>query len=317
MKPFYISLKPFLDYRQLPHPTAWEKIFGNQNPLEVEIGPGNGEYLARLAQDHPGTNFVALEEYCDRISKTLRKLSRVQPDNVRVLRMDVRPAFQYLFTPQTIRTIHCLYPPPWPKKSDTKHRLFTADFLRLVNNRLLDGGTLKIVSDHYPFILWIQEQLPGTGFEVQFNRIAATHDTKFERKWVQEGQKEFFQLLLTKRKAIDIVEKKEEALKNYTLDHFNPQRFHLEEYSQQGIAVVFKDLLYDQSRQVALVHVLVNDEHVFQNIRIVISQTTQGWRLNLAEGTMLMPTSGVAKALELVYQAALATDPTNKIQERA
>ena len=307
MKPFYVSLKPFLDYRQFPHPLSWENIFGNSNPLEVEIGFGNGEYLARLAQEHPNTNFVGFEEYCQRIHRTLRKLSRVKNDHVRILRVDVRPAFEYFFKPNSIEKIHCLYPPPWPKKSDIKHRLFTTDFLKTVNNRLVNKGTLKIVTDHYPYIVWIQENLNGTGFAVDLKNITANYDTKFERKWVQGGQKEFYELLLTKKESIDIVGKKEEVLQHYNLQHFDPECFHMQEYSAEGVAVVFKDLLYDLKQKTAIIHLLVNDEHIFQNIRVLVFQTPQGWRINLAEGTMLMPTAGVAKALELVYQAALAT----------
>ncbi|MEI7998431.1 MAG: hypothetical protein WCH62_02875 [Candidatus Omnitrophota bacterium] len=307
MKPLYISLKPFLDYRAQPHPFDWERIFGNQKPLEVEIGFGNGEYLARLAKDRLETNFVGFEEYCERIQRTLRKISRDNHGNVRVMRLDVRVAFNYLFVPQSIQYIHCLYPPPWPKKSDIKHRLFTTEFLKIVNNRLKEGGVLKIVTDHYPYIDWVQEQLPGTGFEEQLKRIAASYDTKFERKWVEGGQKEFFELLLTKRQEIDIVQKKEATLQHYKLEQFDPQNFHMEAFSSAGIAVIYKDLLFDPIQKVALLHLLVHDEHILQNIRIVVSNSGDGWRINLAEGTMLMPTAGVAKALELVYQAALVT----------
>jgi tRNA (guanine-N7-)-methyltransferase len=306
MKPFYISLKPFLDYRALSCPADWKKVFHNDNPLEVEIGFGNGEYLAHLAQEFPQTNFIGFEEYCERIHKTLRKLSRVNNEGVRVLRMDVRPAFTYLFAPGTIRYIHCLYPPPWPKKSDIKHRLFTTEFLKLVNNRLADGGTLKIVTDHYPYILWIQEQLPGTGFKAQLKHIPASYHTKFERKWSEGGQKEFYELLLNKAKTIDIIEKKENPVQRYTLTSFAPQRFQLQDHSADGIAVVFKDMLFDSARQIAMVHVLVNDEHIFQNLRIIIHKDKDHWNINLAEGTMMMPTAGVAKALELVHEAALA-----------
>jgi len=312
MKPFYVSLKPFLDYRFYAHPIDWKGVFSNANPLEVEIGFGNGEYLARLAQDRRDVNFIGFEEYCERIHKTLRKLSRVHNDHVRVLRMDIRTAFDFLFTPNSIQYIHCLYPPPWPKKSDVKHRLFTTDFLKKVNSRLVDKGVLKIVTDHYPYVLWIQEQMPSEGFDVLLNRIAPSYDTKFERKWVEGGQKEFFELLLTKNRTLAVYQKKEEVVRFYTLEHFDPQHFYMGEFSEAGIAVVFKDLLFDPQRKIALINVLVNDEHVFQNIRIVISQNSYGWRINLAEGTMLMPTAGVAKALELVYQSALASGATLK-----
>ena len=66
----------------------------------------------------------------------------------------------------------------------------------------------------------------------------------------------------------------------------------------------FKEILYDAKKQVALVHVIACDGPMAQNIRIVIAHSSKGWRINLAEGTMLMPTLAVSQALECIYQAA-------------
>ena len=302
--PFYISLRPFLDHTALTHPTDWAQIFGNDHPLEVEIGFGNGEYLARLAGEHPECNFVGFEEYCERIHRTLRKLNRLGIANARVFRLDARPAFAFLFSPRTVRFIHCLFPPPWPKKSDAKHRLFTTEFLHLANSRLMDAGVMKIVTDHAPYVLWIQEHLEGAGFDVGIQKVPAKYDTKFERKWVQGGQREFHEIVLTKIRHIPIPVKEENVLNHYVIKDFDPDHFVFEDFSSDGIAVVFKDFLYDPKRKTALVSVLVHDEHVLQNIRVVIFEAQGTWRIHLAQGTMLMPTAGVAKALECVHRAA-------------
>ena len=121
-----------------------------------------------------GQKSVRREEYCERISRTLRKLSRVKSDNVRVMRMDVRPAFAYLFKPCSIDFIHCLYPPPWPKKSDIKHRHLNTTFLQLANNRLKSGGAIRIVTDYQPYAVWIKEQVLGSGFSLKQSIIPAT-----------------------------------------------------------------------------------------------------------------------------------------------
>lgn len=307
MTPFYVSLKPLLDSRRFQDPVNWKEIFGNDNPVELEIGFGNGEYLAKLSEERPEINFVGFEEYCHRIHRTLRKLSRNTSQNARIFRMDIRPALNYLFAPNSLQYIHCLYPPPWPKKSDIKHRLFTSDFLKLVNSRLILGGVLKIVTDHYPYMVWIQENIEGTGFSKEFKKIAASYDTKFEKKWVGTGQKEFYELLLTKKDPIDVPVKKEMMLKHYILDHFSADEFHMQDYSESNMAIVFKDILYDQKRRIAMIQVLVTDEHIFQNIRVVVIQVQNGWKMNLAEGTMMMPTAGVSKAMDLIYEAALKT----------
>lgn len=306
--PLYVSLKPFLDHHVLPRPVNWPEVFGNGRPLEVEIGCGNGEYLARLAQENPQTNYAGFEEYCERVSRTLRKLSRVTSANVRVLRLDVRPAFQYLFAPRSIAYIHCLFPPPWPKKSDIKHRLLTTEFLRLSNSRLADAGTLKVVTDHRPYALWLKEQVEGTGFALQSDLIPARYGTKFERKWVEGGQKEFHEIILKKKEHVDVPVKEDAPLNHYAVDRFDPENFRMKDYTDGKIAVVLKDFLYDPKRRTGLVYVLVHDEHLLQNVRIVIAADSKdpkgSWRVNLAQGTMLMPTPGIAKALECVRDAA-------------
>jgi len=304
MKPFYVSLKPFLNHGTLCRPTAWGAVFANHHPLEVEIGFGNGEYLERISREQPQVNFVGFEQYCERIHRTLRKLSRTGLDNVRVLRLDARAGFERYFAPKTIARVHCLYPPPWPKKSDAKHRLFTGDFLRLVNSRLVDGGVLKVVTDHHPYIDWIQENIQDTGFAVEFKKTPANYGTKFEKKWVEEGKSEFYELLLTKNRHIPVEIKEDSTLQSYSLERFNPDNFTFKDYSHEGLAVSFKEILFDAKKQTALVHVIACDGPLVQNIRIVIAHSPKGWRVNLAEGTMLMPTMGVSQALECVYLAA-------------
>lgn len=310
MKPFYISLKPFLNHGQLSRPTDWPVVFGNSHPLEVEIGFGNGEYLERISREYPQVNFVAFEQYCERIHRTLRKLSRTGQDNVRVLRLDACAGFERYFNPQTISRVHCLYPPPWPKKSDAKHRLFTGNFLKLVNSRLIQGGVLKIVTDHYPYIVWIQENIPDSGFSVEFRKIPASYATKFEKKWVEGGRSEFYELVLTKEGHRHVPLKEDIALQSYIIDNFNPENFCFKDYSCEGVAVAFKDILYDAKKKIALIHVIACDGPLTQNIRIGIFYTLKGWRINLAEGGMLMPTQAVAQALKCVHQAAL--DSVNK-----
>ncbi len=303
-EPFYVSLKPFLNHGALSRPTPWNDLFANNYPLEVEIGFGNGEYLERLSRQHPHVNFVGFEQYCERIHRTLRKLSRTGLENVRVLRLDARAGFERYFGPRTVARVHCLYPPPWPKKSDAKHRLFTTEFLRLVNSRLVDGGVLTIVTDHCPYIDWVSQNIQDTGFSIEFKKTPANYGTKFEKKWVDGGQSEFYELLLTKHDHITIGVKEDCALQSYLIDHFDPDHFGFNDYSKDGTAVSFKEILYDAKRKTALVHVIACDGPLAQNIRIVIAHSPKGWRVNLAEGTMLMPTMAVSQALECVYQAA-------------
>lgn len=304
MKPLYVSLKPYLDPAAQERPANWAQVFGNTRPVEVEIGIGNGEYLARMATENPEINYVGFEEYCERVSRSLRKLSRVATGNARVIRMDVRPALEYLFAPRSIHFIHCLFPAPWPKKSDIKHRLMRTDFLRLANNRLIDGGALKVVTDFEPFTLWVKDQVEGSGFVLQENVIGANYGTKFERKWQDGGQEEFYELLLIKHEHADIPFKKASVIQHYTLPQFDPDHFSMTDHSDGKCAVVFKEYLFDPKQAKALVYVLVHDEDLLQHVRVSIVKTQAGWHVGLAQGSMQMPTPGIAKAIECVRDAA-------------
>lgn len=307
MKPFYVSLKPFLNHGVLQRPFDWHNEFGNQNAIEVEIGFGNGEYLARISKENPEVNFIGFEEYCQRISRSLRKLSRTQLNNVRVMRLDARAGFERYIKPRTISLVHCLYPPPWPAKSDTKHRLFTTAFLRLVNSRLVDGGVLKIVTDFQPYAQWVLEQLPGSGFDIDFKKISASYGTKFEKKWYDEGKREFYELFLKKTQHQDIPVREDSPVQMHILERFNPDKFNFDEYSKDGVAVAFRDFLYDAKRQVAQVHLLACDGLLTQDVRVLISHTDKGWRVQLAQGSLLMPTQAIAQAVDCVYAEALKT----------
>ena len=304
MTPLYVSLKPFLDHGVQERPVDWAKVFGNTNPVEVEIGIGNGEYLARIASENTAINYVGFEEYCERVSRSLRKLSRVESTNARVMRVDVRPALAYLFAPQSIAFIHCLFPPPWPKKSDIKHRLMKTDFLRLANSRLMDGGAMKLVTDFKPYAKWAREQLPDSGFVLKEMVIGANYGTKFERKWQAGGQSEFYELLFTKQQHANIPLKQGCPIQHYTLTQFNADHFHMSDYSDGTCAVVFKDFLYDAKQLRGQVHVLVHDEDLVQHVRISIVKIPQGWHVGLAPGAMQMPTPGIAKAIDWVRDAA-------------
>ena len=308
------SFKPVVSPYALKKPINWIEQFGRSAPIDVEIGFGMGEVLMRLAQENPGRNYVGIEQHWERIYKTLRAIMLQQSvdfdklDNIRILKVDARIVFERLFPPKSIDTIYCLFPCPWPKKSHIKHRLFTNDFLRLLNNRLSRDGMLKIVTDFYPYYEWVLQQSEHTGFNVEPKTIEPRYGTKFERKWLDEGQKKFFELNFIKKRHIVVPVKEDCILKNYVLEEFNPRFFQFENVIGD-ISVIFKDMVTDNDRQKVMIHVLVAEEYMTQHLWVRIVSKQGHWRITRAEGQNFFPTPGIAKALELVYRAAKKTAP--------
>ncbi|MBF0522205.1 MAG: hypothetical protein HQL24_04015 [Candidatus Omnitrophica bacterium] len=301
-------LAPLVSLFDMPHPVVWNAVFKRTAPLDVEIGFGMGEFLARQASLYPERDFVGIEQLWERIYKTFKKIAETADsqnalDNIKILQADARVVFERLFLPGSIDNIYCLYPCPWPKKAHIKHRIFCQDFFKLLNNRLKDGGRITVVTDFYPYFSWMLEEVQNTGFDVQTQRVAASYDTKFERKWLSGGQQEFFEAQFVKIKNISYGLKEDVALKTYKLKEFDPKAFRFVDF-KEDIAVIFKDFLFDAEQRRAMVYLIVSEGHLTQHFWVAITEQKGYWTVAKSEGQNFFPTPGIAKAIELVFEAA-------------
>ncbi|MBU2548636.1 MAG: hypothetical protein KKB20_09520 [Proteobacteria bacterium] len=292
-----------LNVTSMSRPIDWAGLFGRQAPLEVEIGYGNGDYLVRRAKQLPERDFIGLELTWASTKRALRRLAKVSAGNVRLARVDARMAFGRLFRPRTLTRVYSLYPLPWPKDRHARRRLFCTDFLRLVCSRLEDHGQALIVTDHEPLSDWILGQTPGSGFEAERGMIPARFQTKYERKWQDNGQAVFHEISLLKTAHPDVPLEEDADVLTLHLGDFNPDRFDFQ--GQTGpITVIFKEFLYDPRRRKALVRVLVDEDGLLQHVWIQIEDQGKAWAIGMARESHVLPTAGVKRAVELVYRAA-------------
>lgn len=114
--------------------------------LEVEIGSGKGEFIARRAAQHPERFFVGIDRRRDRFDLTNRKLSRLEEKNWMLLQEDAR-CFLSAGLPR-IQVLHVYHPDPWPKEKHHKHRFFRSPDARVWAEALNEGGEFRIQTDH-------------------------------------------------------------------------------------------------------------------------------------------------------------------------
>jgi tRNA (guanine-N7-)-methyltransferase len=302
MKPFYISLRPFIPWKQLERPIEWDHIFGRPAPLEVEFGFGLGDFLVRQARIRPQTNFVGLELGWVQVRRALRKIAIARVRNVRVLRIDSKTALDRIFPEKSLRIAYTLFPCPWPKKKHAKHRLFSSAFLTLLNSRIVDGGEALIVTDSHPYAEWIRSQVSGTGFQVSQRKVAPRFSTKYERKWHASGLEKFYELKLIKRQHLKRLPKEDTNLiarrvKSFAPEHFRPSK------STGDITVRFKETLYDPKRKLGMVRSIVGEDKLLQDFWIEIVKKGHFWHIRPAKGCGIVPTAGIQRALDLVYDA--------------
>ena len=306
-----IAIDCLVVQQQVARPIDWKNIFGADRPLRVEIGSGDGDYLLRSAQQESQSHWIGIEQEWERIKKTLRKVelargkisAGVPLNNIRVLKVDVRLALERLFVPLSVEKFFCLFPCPWPKNRHVKHRLFSPEFLRLANSRLVDGGEIKIVTDFRPFVQWVLEQIPQTGFSWTQEITAPRFATKFERKWCSQGQQEFYELSLRKTQHVDVPLEEDAVLQFYYVKDFFWERFAFQDLVGQP-AVLLKESLFDREHEKVMLRVIVAEKHITQQVWIMIVRCPQGWCIAKAPGSAIIPTPGVAKAILLVAEAA-------------
>lgn len=301
--PFYKSLAPLLQWPALPRPVDWSGVFGRRAPLTLEIGTGNGEFMARTAAAEPDHDFVGIDLRWSSIKRVLRNVAKAQLANVRLVNDDVRPFLERAFAPRSLARVFVLFPCPWRKEQHAHHRLFSRQFLATLNPRLVDGGEIVLVTDWTPFAEWTLANVPGSGFRVGTTLVPARLDTKYERKWAEQGQQQFHELHLTKIDHLASPFPEDLPLNPPLLDAVDLDR--LAPVDRLGEeAICFKEIVRDRERQVALIRTVVVEEPLTQHLWIAVARGEDGkfWVMP-ARGCQTIPTAGVQQALELIAQA--------------
>jgi len=294
---------PFLvSYFNRPYPINWQKEFGRDALLFVEVGFGNGEYLIDCAKKNPDKNFIGIEINIELIKKALKRIRTANLSNVRLLKIHAAIAFEYLFAPQTIAHIDSLFSFPWPKKRHHHHRLFQTNFLKIVNNRLVNNGTLMIVTDDKPYFRWILKQNRRTGLRLKKNTIPAQFNTRFERKWQEEGQRLFFQALLTKTSTVRVLTKKAQLIPPVACSRFDPKRYTPKSATGKE-SIIFKKFIFDEKKKIGRQVIVTAEDFLTQRFTVTLKRSGRRWNIELGTKERIIKTKAVKKSLHLMARA--------------
>lgn len=158
-------------------------------PIEIEIGCGNGRFLASRAAKNPGTHYIGIERMLGRIRKLNRKAERLPAQNVHVLRLEAFYTFYYLLPEHRLRTVYVFFPDPWPKRRHHHHRLFSPRFLDALWMRLEQGGTIQVATDHQLYFGQIRERFLASPRFQEIPPMTRGEDeqTDFEQMFARQG----------------------------------------------------------------------------------------------------------------------------------
>lgn len=141
----------------------FQGIFGNTNPLIVEIGSGNGHFLVEIAMRNPHKNFIGTEILGGRARKFNSKVLKRGLKNIAIFKGDARQFVWEFLYEETVEEFIILFPDPWPKRKHHKHRILTQPFINMLKQRLIKGGTITISTDNEDYRDWIIEEFKKTG----------------------------------------------------------------------------------------------------------------------------------------------------------
>lgn len=106
----------------------WKEVFGNENPIHIEIGMGKGRFIMGMAGQHPEVNFIGIEKYSSVLLRAIQKMEEEELPNVRFIRMDAEDICN-VFDKGEVSRIYLNFSDPWPKDRHAKRRLPSRQFL--------------------------------------------------------------------------------------------------------------------------------------------------------------------------------------------
>lgn len=106
----------------------WINIFKNNNPIDIEIGMGKGDFIINMAKQNPNINYIGIEMFDSVIVRAVQKLKDEEINNLKLIRMDAKEIIDVF--DREIKTIYLNFSDPWPKKRHEKRRLTSYEFLK-------------------------------------------------------------------------------------------------------------------------------------------------------------------------------------------
>ncbi len=174
----------------LPDVGALPELMGARRPIHVEVGFGKDVRVLREAARMPDELFLGIEISGKKARSLCRKAVRAGLANVRAYRGDVRPVLAERLPPGSVASFTALFPDPWPKWNQQKHRWIREATARQMRVALMPGGMVTLATDHDHYRDQMKVVMAGAGFELLEERPGVPDDdrTLFAQRFERLGE---------------------------------------------------------------------------------------------------------------------------------
>ena len=178
-----IDKKEYFDFKEM---------FGNDNPVELEIGCGKGGFICQLAKQNSDKNFIAVEKIGNVIVNGCERAEKENIKNIIFLKCGAEYLPKY-FPENSIDNIYLNFSCPYPKKRYENHRLTNGRFLNLYKMFLKKDGMIFQKTDNMHFFEYSIAEFSQNGYALQ-NVSLDLHNSDFENNIMTEYEKRFSDL---------------------------------------------------------------------------------------------------------------------------
>lgn len=166
-----IAESPYVIQNPEEHRGNYRALFGNDNPIKIEVGMGKGRFIMELAARNPQINYIGIERYSSVLLRALQKRAELELPNIYFMCVDAIELGK-CFAPGEISGIYLNFSDPWPKDRHAKRRLTSPDFMKVYDQILAKDGSVEFKTDNQGLFAYSLEAIPEAGWNIE----AFTHD---------------------------------------------------------------------------------------------------------------------------------------------
>ena len=183
-----ISKSKYLVKNPKENKGKWNKVFKNDNNIEIEIGTGKGKFIIGKALENPNINFIGIEKYDSPLVSAVKKLEELELNNLKLICFDaleIEEVFDH-----EIDKIYLNFSDPGPKKRHTKRRLTSSVFLNKYESLFKNEKRIEMKTDNDDLYEFSIESLIENGYDVikTDTNYLDTIRTEYEDKFISLGK---------------------------------------------------------------------------------------------------------------------------------